>query len=80
MMSGILYESWLVSWLQDEIVPGNQMLLKNIILLAWILLLWDETLVQVTEDFSSALLLFLCDNALQCRNLKYLHILLSANH
>ena len=44
----------------------------NIIVMGW-------NFGASNKVLSSALLLFRCDNALQCRNLEYLHILLSAN-
>ena len=76
MMSDILHESWL-----GEMVAGWDLVKKLNAFeeryLAWILLLWDETLVQETKYLA---LSFRCFSGIMlCGNLEYLHILWSVN-
>ena len=52
----------LAKWLQDEIVSGNYMLLKNIILLQYYCYK-----MKLNETLSFSFLLFLWDNASQKR-------------
>ena len=75
-MSDILHESWL-----GEMVAGWDLVKKLNAFeeryLAWILLLWDETLVQETKYLA---LPFRCFSGIMlCRNLEYIHILWSVN-